>query len=443
MDMNETRRTAALAAVIGLGLLGGCSSGQPASAPPSPSIAPAPSVGSPSPSAAPSSTPAPTRTAPPSVAPSPSAGPVAGQAPDGPWTGLTWITADAAFPKLVPNPSENAGLQLYGWSHGYVAFGSDGGQGSNITPSLIATSSTDGLHWTAARPVDIGGANDQITIEHVDEGPGGLLAVGYFPPDTCGGPPAIAGLWKSTDGTAWKHVALPRDMVRGHVENVAGGSAGYIATGKLSNGTTPGIWLSQDGTTWKAAALPKPPSGTLVVNDGTSFAGGYVLAGAVIGPEGCGGASSIHPAVWWSADGTAWTREALPGGLTSKNASLTIRRLSDDELYAIDGAGDTPKVWISTDGRHWTQIRTPTDEALYGTIGDGERSIVVAAPDDSGPLIYKAVSDQLDVTPLSPTGDGPVQTPDSIGTISAVGPTGIVVVNVDGSKLWLGVPSGT
>jgi hypothetical protein len=45
------------------------------------------------------------------------------------------------------------------------------------------------------------------------------------------------------------------------------------------------------------------------------------------------------------------------------------------------------------------------------------------------------------VAALVETGDGPVQTADPIATITAVGPTGIVVVTVDGSNLWLGVPS--
>ena len=71
-------------------------------------------------------------------------------------------------------------------------------------------------------------------------------------------------------------------------------------------------------------------------------------------------------------------------------------------------------------------------------------SIVVAAPsgDQGGPLTIQTVGDQLDAASLSQTGDGPVQTTDSVPTVEAVGPTGLVVVSVDGSHLWLGVPSG-
>ncbi|HEY8636741.1 MAG TPA: hypothetical protein VIL81_05695 [Candidatus Limnocylindrales bacterium] len=341
--------------------------------------------------------------------------------------------------------SQMASLNLYGWSGGFVAFESDGDRSSDSPrpASLASTSSTDGLHWSAPHAIDISGFPDRIDIAQVVEGPAGLVAVGRFTPDTCGGPPVVAGLWHSTDGTTWRRVALPRNMVRGHVETLDGGSAGYIATGKQSDGKTPGIWLSQDATTWRLLALPKPPSGTLVVNGATSFAGGLVVAGAVVGPEGCGGGSSIHPAAWWSADGSSWTRESLPGASTVAGASLSIHRLNDNRIVAVSQAGDTPDAWVSTDGRTWSKVQTPTIEALFGTVTDNRRSMVVVAPSDQGQLTFETVGDQLDVAPLPQTGDGPVQTADSMPTITAVGPTGVVVVSVDGSHLWLGVPSGS
>jgi hypothetical protein len=432
-------------AVFGIvGLIAGCSSNQLASPSTSPVTQPSADVAAASPSAAPSPTP----TASPSPTPAPSATPLAdvGLAPQGRWTSIQWIDAGRGFPQLAKAPSEVYSLNLYGWSSGFVAFGSDGGQGSDSfhPPTLVSTSSSDGLHWSAPRSIDVSGFPDQVDIDEVAEGPAGLLAVGRYPADTCGGPPVIAGLWHSTDGTTWRAVALPRNMVRGHVETLDGGSAGYIATGKLSDGKTPGIWLSQNATTWRALALPKPPSGSLVVNGATSFAGGLVVAGAVLGPEGCGGASSIHPAVWWSANGSSWAREPLPGASTAADASLSIHRLNDDEIVAVSQAGDTPDAWVSTDGRTWSAVPTPAIEALFGTLTDNRRSIVVASPSaDQGPLTLETVGDQLDLAPLPQAGNGPVQTVDSMPTIEAVGPTGLVVVSVDGSHLWLGVPSGS
>jgi hypothetical protein len=442
--MKDMKLSTVVAAFGIVGLIAGCSSNQLASPSTSPVAEPSAGVAAASPSAAPSPMP----TATPSPTPAPSATPLAdvGLAPDGRWTSIQWIDAGRGFPSLAKAPSDMYSLNVYGWSRGFVAFGSDGGQGSDSfhPPTLVSTSSSDGLHWSAPRSIDVSGFRDQVDIGEVAEGPAGLLAVGRYPADTCGGPPVIAGLWHSADGTTWRAVALPRDMVRGHVETLDGGSAGYIATGKQNDGKTPGIRLSQNATTWRALALPKPPSGTLVVNGATSFAGGLVVAGAVLGPEGCGGASSIHPAVWWSADGSSWARESLPGASTAADASLSIHRLNDDEIVAVSQAGDTPDAWVSTDGRTWNEVATPPIESLFGTLTDNRRSIVVAAPSgDQGPLTLETVGDQLDLAPLPQTGNGPVQTADSIPTIEAVGPTGLVVVSVDGSHLWLGVPSGS
>jgi hypothetical protein len=428
-----------------LGLISGCSSSQlasPASSPPteSPARPASPSfTASPAPTPTPRPTPAPTATA------TATAAATVGLAPEGRWTAIQWIDAGRTFPQMSKARSQMASLNLYGWSGGYVAFESDGDRSSDSPrpASLASTSSTDGLHWFAPRPIDISGFPDRIDIAQVVEGPAGLIAVGRFTPDTCGGPPVVAGLWHSTDGATWRAIPLPRNMIRGHVETLDGGSAGYIAAGKQVDQKTAGIWVSHNATAWHAAVLPKPASGTLVVNGATSFAGGLVVAGAVIGPEGCGGASSIHPAVWWSADGSSWAREALPGASATADASLSIRRLNDDTIVAISQAGDTPNAWISTDGRTWNPVETPSIEALFGTVTDLHRSIVVATPDGEGPLTFKAVDNQLKVATLVQTGDGPVQTADSIATITAVGPTGIVVVTVDGSHLWLGVPSAS
>jgi hypothetical protein len=432
-----------LATVVALlwivGLASGCTSSQAAS--------PAPSLGAASPSAA--ASPAPTPTPRPTPAPTATATATAsvtvGLAPEGRWTAIHWIDAGRTFPQMSKARSQMATLSLYGWSRGYVGFESDGGSGSDVVrpATLVSTSSTDGLEWSAPRPIDISGFPDRIEIAQVVEGPGGLVAVGRFSPDTCGGPPVIAGLWHSTDGATWRAIPLPRNMVRGHVETLDGGSAGYIATGKQADQKTAGIWVSQDATTWHPAALPKPTNGTLVVNGATSFAGGLVVAGAVLGPDGCGGASSIHPAVWWSSDGSSWAREPLPGASTATGASLWIHRLNDREVIATVQTGDTPDAWSSTDGRMWSAVETPAIEALFGTVTDLRRSIVVATPDGQGPLTFKAIDDQLKMATLVQTGDGPVQTADPIATITAVGPTGIVVVTVDGSHLWLGVPSAS
>ena len=430
--------------VVAAVLVGGCVAEQPPSTSPS-----APSA---APSATPGATPAATPVA--TVRPSPSASssptesalPAIGVAPEGRWTQVQWIDAGHGLPALTTAPSEAFQLSLYGWTNGYVAFGSDGGanSGTNSKPTLTSTSSADGVTWTPPQPIDLGGAPDEVTIEQVVEGPAGLVAVGRYPADTCGGPPVVAGLWHSADGETWSPLAMTKDMTKGHVETVDGGAAGYIATGKQRDGKTPGIWLTTDAASWHPLPLPKPAKGKLVVNDAVSFSGGLVVGGAVVGPEGCGGASSIHPAVWSSTDGTSWTSQSIPGASTGANASISVRRVNDHEVAAVDSSGDTPKVWVSSDGQTWTPIATPTDDALYGAVSNGKHTVAVIAPDsDQGPLTFESVGDQLDVAPITQSGDGPLVTPDSASYVTAVGPTGLLVLTTDGSHVWLGVPSAS
>jgi hypothetical protein len=317
------------------------------------------------------------------------------------------------------------------------------GQGSSEPFAIAVASSSDGLRWSTARTLDVKGLDGGIEIAGLVQGPAGLLMIGRPFGDTCGGPPIVSALWSSTDGTAWRRVSWPKAFGSNRVQTLDAGSAGYIATGLLTDGQTPGIWLSNDGVTWRSAPLPRISSGRLVVNGATSFAGGFVVAGAVLGPEGCGGATSLHPSVWWSMDGARWTREALAGAASSSDASMTIRRLSDRSLVAVETYGAAgERAWRSADGRTWAPTGSPPTVIEYGLEIDGRHAAALVAPESgSGPPAILGFDDALTVTTLTQTGDGPVASPDELGWTFAVGPTGILVASYDGGTLWLGVPS--
>jgi len=151
---------------------------------------------------------------------------------------------------------------------------------------MVATSSADGLHWTAGQPMDIEGLNDVVRITAVVEGPAGLLAVGYHPPTTCGGPSTVEALWTSPDGLTWTRVQTPAYFTSASVYTVDAGSTGYIASGTLKNGVTQAVWLSKDGRSWNEVHLPKATFGKFVVDGATDFAAGYVVSGTVIADEG-------------------------------------------------------------------------------------------------------------------------------------------------------------
>jgi hypothetical protein len=431
-DRASARLTAVGVGILAIMLLGGCEIGRSSTAPSS-----APPVAASA--AAVAASPRPEVTASPTATPLPEVG----VAPAGSWGRLDWIHRGNALPVGPTN------VNAFGWSGGFVAVATSGGDdGTGVAAPFAVTSigSADGLHWSAERSLDATGLGDGVEIAGLFEGPAGLLLVGDASPGACGGPPWVSALWSSSDGLAWRRLPLPKDFRSSRVETLDGGAAGYIATGPRSDGKTPGIWLSRDGSTWSSLSLPSVSSGTVVVNNATSFDGGLVLAGAVLGPEGgCGGASSVHPSLWWSADGGHWTRDSFTGGSSAPDASMTIRRLSDRTLVAIEVTSQDPalRAWISDDGRSWQRVSSPSSLIERPLITDGRHAALVLNPDSGvGPPSVTVIDHQLTLTELAQRGDGPIAAEDSVPWTAAVGPTGILVVSVDGRSVWLGVPTG-
>jgi hypothetical protein len=318
--------------------------------------------------------------------------------------------------------------------------------------TMVSTSSADGLHWTAGRALDMEGLHgleiDDITA--VVEGPAGLLAVGFPSGGRCG-PETVDALWTSPDGLTWTQVELP-----GTFSTVDAGSTGYIATGTLKDGVTSAVWLSGDGRSWHQVPLPKATSGAVVVDGATDFAGGYVLAGKQRSDSSCvegrSTAPLYTPSLWWSADGKNWTRSKLPGALPAGDVSVGFVRISDDALVAIaqdwnvaKGLSGPRQYWVSNDGRTWRLIAAPSSVLRSNCcLTNGQRGLAVLSPDNYGVgLMIATVGDDLTVTLLSKSGDGPEPSVSSIGWMWAFGPTGVVALSDDGLNLWLGVPTAS
>jgi hypothetical protein len=242
-------------------------------------------------------------------------------------------------------------------------------------------------------------------------------------------------------------VSLPKDFRTGQVHTISGGSAGFIATGGSTYGETHALWTSLDGRAWTPRPLPKVSSGTLVLDGASSFARGFVLAGAVLGDGECGGPAHLHAATWWSADGAAWSRSALPGSMTAAGASIAVTAISDRVVAVTQTSPDGSKLlaWTSTDGRSWTSVHAPSDlldRMWFGLETDGRHTALIRDPElgIGAPIIF-AIGEDAGVTTLRQGGNGPIASEDSGGWTSAVGPTGILVVRSDGSDAWLGLPS--
>ncbi|MGD0248532.1 MAG: hypothetical protein ABSB75_05710 [Candidatus Limnocylindrales bacterium] len=424
---------AACATLLAGCVMGGCS------APPAPSLGTA----APSPVASAAWTPTPI--------------PSVGGVPAGPWTGIKWINAGSVFPRkstggadLAPYPT------VYGWSHGFVGFtatteGDTSGAQQDVT--LIGVASPDGLHWTVGHALDAQGLQ-YAAIMSVVEGPAGLVAVGRGPGAICGGPPTVNALWTSTDGLTWSRVTLPPDFAAASVYTVDGGTTGYIAAGTLKDGTTQVVWLSSDGSSWRQVTLASSTFGEFVVAGGVNFGGGYVVSGAVRNDAGCG-ETMVTPSLWWSTDGGSWTRATLAGAAPVTEAWLTMTKISDHALMAYaeewneTTQASSQHVWVSNDGRTWKLVGSPSKMLSPGIFSNRQRGlsvldpIVVTPSEPYGPLAIGTVGDDLSVTALSQIGDGPAVSEASTAWSAALGPTGLVVLSLDGTALWLGVPTAS
>ncbi len=424
-----------LVGLAATGLLAGCS-GAAASQSPS-SVVPSPSGGA---STAASTVPSGT----------PSSMPSIGAAPTGEWTGIRWTAAGPAFPQTPAAGTDvSVTVSLYGWSRGYVGFRAAIDHVAPGGDTVVSTSSADGLHWTAGRPMNLGGLEPEVDVDQVVEGPSGLLALGrQVRTQVCAREPAtIHVLWTSTDGLTWSLVQPSADFAPANVYWVGGGSTGFIASGTLKDGKTQAVWLSKDGLTWTQAPLASNVAGKSTVNAASRFANGYIISG-VTGLQ-CS-EKPATPSVWWSADATIWTQSPLPSAATSSLASTSLIKISDHALVAVgcENGFVSQQVWLTNDGRTWKLVAAPSSllaSALYpgGVIlTDGRRGLVVGESED-GSVTLATVGDDLAVRVLSQTGDVPIYSASSQSTmwLAALGPTGVVLLSLDGLAVWVGFPT--
>jgi hypothetical protein len=344
---------------------------------------------------------------------------------------------------------------VFGWSKGYVAFEFGYNQYGQVEKALSYASS-DGLTWHRGKPVSFANINsdwpDGPDNFYMVEGPAGLVVVGTEDDEDCGwAPPTIDVVLTSKDGLNWSLMSLKPFGDEG-ANYVAGGGAGYLATGS-SQAVVNAAWTSTDLKTWHKVALDAAGFKDSLIQDGAVFSGGFVMTGYTWNKEGCTGTDPlmVKPTAWLSADGIAWSPVSLPGSSLGTNVETDIVRVTDHLLLVEASTSSGGKVtgsedWISSDGVTWSQVPNPEPDVSY-LIGDGVRAFAIHCPGSSLPgcakskptikqfddtLVAKTVA-QSGFTLLDETVD---QWPS--GDL-AVGPTGFVYIADDG--VWFGAPA--
>jgi hypothetical protein len=456
------RRAVVLAAVVALasaGCVGATASNSAAaSSPKSSSTATTGPVPSATPPASPSATPTAVADPLPNVP----------QAPSATWTSIKWTALPAAPEFGAQTPVEGSKFQVFGWSRGYVGFALTPGvptadqiaAGTNPSPTLVSSYSTDGVDWHTGEKLDTSGAPNLAVIRTVIEGPGGLLAVGWW--GSCASE-YLDSLWTSTDGISWTPVNVSAAFGEQPmpIAHISGGAAGYVAVAYRSAA----VWTSKNGRVWQRLALDTGSLKNSAINDGTAVSGGFVLAGTE-GTGDCSGSSGsvasdgptpapvfTKAGVWWSADGSSWTHPALPGVVANSGYQDTwVSNLGDQGVLLVEdtysSGPPSRSAWASKDGRTWASIKLPADINQPAVIAEGQHNLIVDNLGSmvSAPLNIRTIGSDFRLIPVSQTGtsvpdlvyrnwDGPY----AYGMV-AVGPTGVVVADADG-PIWFGTPS--
>ena len=377
--------------------------------------------------AAPTGTPTGTDTPGPTESPLPTA---AGRA-------LRW-TAVSLPAKLVAasdSPYQNA---LFGWSRGYLAFHENVNSGAAVT-----WVSTDGRQWRQGRSLDMTGIGQGAQVEEVVEGPAGLLALGRAAGCVDDGygcvPEPATALWTSVDGASWTRVDLRKAFGGAAVGDVSAGPMGYMAVSRSSDSSaaSPAVWLSADGQTWHSVSLDPATFEDSYLARGAVLADGFLVAGRIGSLEGWGGGDfpTTTPAIWWSADGSDWSRVTLDDAATAPEAEAAVTTIAPGKLVADVARWDCAcspegddQAWTSSDGRTWKAAGTGFPSASV-VLSDGRQALEVVSSE--GSLTVAVSADGFEWAQIPVSGPGPA---DLSG--QAYGPAGVLVEDATGN-LWL------
>jgi len=276
-----------------------------------------------------------------------------------------WVSADGEAWTRVESPALGGahaqGLEDLAIGRlGIVAVGWDSSAGDI---DAAAWFSVDGIAWEQVGGTAFvhEGHEEVHTVLATDTG---FVAAGF----AVVGREADAAVWTSPDGLTWTRLDDPA-LGGGGTQRISSliiGPDGIVAGGTnfLPNefglyNLDARVWVSADGSSWEA------------IDDPTFGGPGWqYITSIVAGPEGlvaAGGDILGAPgvdndaAVWTSPDGASWTRVEDPDFRRERAQQISAISVGDDELVAVGydtgPAGNRiPAVWRSADGSAWVRI---------------------------------------------------------------------------------------
>jgi len=231
------------------------------------------------------------------------------------------------------------------------------------TGALIQTDDSDGAVWVATPDPDAPEGrvwSEALRLESVSYSEaldvivsgGRAIAAGYADSD--------GGLWESVHGTDWSR--LPASATPAG-QSVTLHSIGSIDGTFFATGSTfpePAIWWSTDRSTWNKAATPATPPATSY-----AFVAGIEKNRGQLVAYGTAWSPDETPLIWVSSDGRTWTDVAAGQTLGALYTGGVAAFEGQIVLAGFDYASpETPQFWTSTNGQDWIPI--PDDPAFGG-----------------------------------------------------------------------------
>jgi hypothetical protein len=258
--------------------------------------------------------------------------------PDGShWTQAGVVDGEDAFG--ITGPVARSGRT-------FVALGSEsGGVHYGMQQNGAAWISTDLLTWTKA-PVQNAFAG--TGWRSIAGGPAGFVATGYSEAE--GGSPA----WYSSDGLHWATVAGARPSVNDTVEatGVSYADGGFVMVGRLNNDAA--SWTSVDGRRW-AIHAPQPGGSNVTLEGLVNTASGFLSLGTLA--EEAEGTGHTYPIVapWTSRDGVSWNASTASPALADAYVTSLVAAPGG---YVATGTNDVTQtgLWTSRDGLDWVAV---------------------------------------------------------------------------------------
>lgn len=274
-----------------------------------------------------------------------------------------------------------------------VAAGHEGDDPSGDGPVAFWVSSDEGKTWERV-PHDDEVLVDGQVRDVTTSSDGSWIAVG-----STDNPAGRRGsVWRSPDGRVWE-VLSPKSTGEGDVafNVVTTGGDGLLALGHDrggGDGTKAPVWTSSDGTSWRQVRMPRDLlDATARVQDAIPWRQEGLLLAVDEGPSEASRIEVLSRLDTDVDDGTAWRSTTVAAGGTHAAALLDT---GDGHVLLVGWAiidGDPAlRAWSTKDGQSWEPIEAPglhdSTAAPAAIATDGSITVIVGTSDGESAVAW-------------------------------------------------------